>query len=110
MIIIPLCSLCHGSGISETWEFSTALKRLVEIVWVERREGERERVSSSSRSLCSRAGLELIGLLRRTTENTANTLCQVKDPRVYSSHLLVILQSKPFVQCLAGAISSVLYT
>ncbi|CAI8028647.1 Endoplasmic reticulum membrane-associated RNA degradation protein, partial [Geodia barretti] len=67
--------LCHGSGIRETWEFSTALKRLVEMVWEERR----ERVGNSSRSLCSGAGLELIGLLRRTTENTANTLCQVRD-------------------------------
>ena len=77
------------------------MKRLVEMVWEERR----ERVGNSSRSLCSGAGLELIGLLRRTTENTANTLCQVKDPRVYSNELFVSLQSKQFVQCLAVAIS-----
>ena len=75
------------------------------MVWEERR----ERVGNSSRSLCSGAGLELIGLLRRTTENTANTLCQVKDPRVYSNKLFVSLQSKPFVQCLAISISIISY-
>ena len=87
IILFSYCyRLPHEGAVTETYIFSSALSRLVEETWEryvvpcsgagwsgEGREGE----GGSHTQLCGRAGLELTGLMRRSTENAARTLCQV---------------------------------
>ena len=59
--------LHHNTALSETGEFSAALRGLVVQVWSE----------GVSTLHCPRAQLELTGVMRRTTHNTTRTLSQV---------------------------------
>ena len=65
---MPSSRLHYGAAVTESSDFSAALRELVLQVWSE----------GVSTLYCPRAHLELAGLMRQTTENTTTTLVQVR--------------------------------